>query len=100
MCASVGSGIVNPDSHPPILGSHAVVGAVRPRPMPAHAASCAGGGVAFPRPRPPPPPPPRPPRPNPPPPCIMVLFSGRQPLPVVSELVDGPRIVPASWRLL
>ena len=42
------------------------------------------------------PPPPRPPATG----CGIVLFAGRQPLPVVSEHVDGPRIVPSSWRLL
>src|SRR6188768_821294 len=97
MSALLGSGMVKPDSQPPMLGTQAVVGAVRPRPTPAQAGST--GGAAAPRPRPPPPPPP--PRPRPPStPCGIALFSGRHPFAVVSELVEGPRIVPSSWRLL
>src|SRR5436190_9598700 len=98
MSALVGSGMVKPDSQPPMLGCHAVTGAMRPRPGPPQAGS--SGAAAAPRPRPPPPPPPPRPRPNPAAPTGMVLFSGRQPLAIVSELVDGPRIVPSSCRLL
>src|SRR3954470_8752102 len=108
MSALSGVGSVKPDSQPPMLGCHAIAGAAlpaRPRPPPAAAASGATHfgddgaprldcGAAAPRPRPPP----RPPKPAAA--CGMMLPSGRQPLAVCSDTVDGPRIVPSSWRLL
>src|SRR6516165_3130731 len=119
--AFVGSGIVKPDSHPPMFGCHWSGAPPRPRPPPpppkkpvaAVSGSCPAQCDVVPRPcvfdsfafcaapRPPPPPPPRPPRPpNPAGAVGIVLPTGRQPLPVDSDTVDGPRIVPSSCRLL
>src|SRR5947207_3009062 len=120
MSASVGSGSVNPDSHPPRPWSHVEVpGNPPPRPPPsafdesprASDVSRRAAVVSDPRPRPlptaapprpravsrtalvsppPPRPPPRPPAPTTPP---------RPPV-AASGAVLGPRIVPLSWRLL